>query len=724
MERVKIKLRLTPEHDFRATLDYREEQDGFLPAMPTDLSQAFQNWQMTYRQLDEVRSHIAPKPGSRNASAEASAPAESPAPRQRLTVRQVTHHSSYDHADEVKTQLNRWLNTEDSRWKRIREDLISIAGEFCRSGEQIPMLLDADDIQLRRLPWQEWDLFADYSFQTEIALRVKGHPGEDIKPPRKQRRVRILVVVGRSDGIRTHDDLALLKQLKKRGAEVVALIQPTVRELCKALWDRQGYHIFVFTGHSGSRADGQIGWIEVNEHDSLGIEELKHALKAAIDQGLQLAIFNSCDGLGLANQLAQLNLPRSIVMREPVPDDVAVEFLEHFFDAFSSNESLFTSLHRARQQLEHFNVPQEARPFYPGVMWLPTLCTRQSAFDQSLTWKGMMDPAKQIPVRSLTFSILGLALIGTLVDVCWRRSLCVPNPTPEATFQDVSVPQGTWRYGGSTTWAPVRGQVDPIIEQTHPEFNLVYTQHPTLPEGSGTGIQMVLNDQISFSQSSRPLNDAEYETARNRRFELKQVPVAVDGIAVVVHPDLPIERLTLQQVSRIYAGDITNWREVGGPDLEIRPLSRSPYGGTVEFFQENVLGDRNFADHVEFIDSTTLALRQVEDDAQIGAIYYASAPEVVPQCGVKPLPISRSAGTNPIAPYQGEFVPPEDCPNRRNEINLEAIQNEDYPLTRRLFVIIKQNDQGDEAAGEAYANLLLTREGQSLLEEAGFIPLR
>ncbi|MGF1496129.1 MAG: hypothetical protein ACFB8W_04805 [Elainellaceae cyanobacterium] len=65
MERVKIKLRRTPEHDFHATLDYREEQDGVLPAMPADLSEAFHNWQMTYRQLEGVRSHIAPKPGVR-----------------------------------------------------------------------------------------------------------------------------------------------------------------------------------------------------------------------------------------------------------------------------------------------------------------------------------------------------------------------------------------------------------------------------------------------------------------------------------------------------------------------------------------------------------------------------------------------------------------------------------------------------------------------------------
>ena len=174
------------------------------------------------------------------------------------------------------------------------------------------------------MPWQEWSLLENYSAQAEVILRVKGHPGENIKPPQRRRKVRILVVVGRSDGIRTQDDLKVIQRLRARGAEVVSLIQPSVRELCEALWDKRGYHIFVFTGHSGSQPDGQIGWIEVNDQDSLSIEEFKHALKASIDRGLQLAIFNSCDGLGLASQFAQLNLPRSIVIFFFIVDSIAV----------------------------------------------------------------------------------------------------------------------------------------------------------------------------------------------------------------------------------------------------------------------------------------------------------------------------------------------------------------------------------------------------------------
>lgn len=724
MERVKIKLRHAAKQEFRVTLDYREEQDGVLSQVPHPLNEAFKNWQTTYRQLDAVRSYIAPEPGERSDVATAIAP------QPRLTVHKLTYHSGYEYASVVKKQLNQWLNSGDNRWQGIREDLIAIAGELNRRQVQVPLLLDADDLQLCRLPWQEWNLFENYGFQPEIALRVKGRPGYEIKPVQPQGKVRILVVVGRSDGIQTQSDLAILQKLKSRGAEVTVLLQPSVRELCSALWAPQGYHIFVFTGHSGSYSDGQIGWIELNQTDSLSIAEFKHAFKAAIDRGLQLAIFNSCDGLGLAHQLAELNLPRSIVMQEPVPDDVAVEFLQHFFDAFSQNTSIFDALHQARHQLEHFNVPQGSGQCYPGVMWLPTLCTRESALEQPFSWQAMLKTWKLPKTRAGLLVVGGVLGLGAALAML---PFVVPsnhrlNTPPEIaavrqdTFAAIPVPAGTWRYGGSTTWAPIRSAIDAKIQQAHPDFNLVYTQHATLPEGSGTGIAMLLTDQLAFAQSSRPLSDEEYARAQQRGFDLKQVPVAIDAIAIVVHPDLPIDGLSVAQIRDIYAGSITNWQFVGGPDLPIEAYSRpAEAGGTPEFFVENVLLGNGFGNQVAIVGDTTEGIRQVARHP--GSIYYASAPELVGQCTVKALPIRGRSSGQWIAPYAGERVPPEDCPSRRNQVNLESIKNGTYPLTRQLFVVIKQQER-DQVAGEAYANMLLTDEGQNFIREIGFIPLR
>jgi hypothetical protein len=81
-------------------------------------------------------------------------------------------------------------------------------------------------------------------------------------------------------------------------------------------------------------AEDQMGKLEINPQESISIEQLKNSLKAAIRQGLQLAIFNSCDGLGLARELADLQIPQLIVMREPVPDGVAQAFLTSFLPTF------------------------------------------------------------------------------------------------------------------------------------------------------------------------------------------------------------------------------------------------------------------------------------------------------------------------------------------------------------------------------------------------------
>lgn len=125
--------------------------------------------------------------------------------------------------------------------------------------------------------------------------------------------------------------------------------------------------------------------------------------------------------------------------------------------------------------------------------------------------------------------------------------------------------------------------------------------------------------------------------------------------------------------------------------------------------------------NVELVSTTTLAIRKVGDN--LGGIYYASAPEIVGQCSVKPVAIGLKSDRL-VPPYQEPLVPSEACPNQRNQLNNVAFQSGEYPITRRLFVIVKQNGQIDQKAGVAYANLLLTQQGQDLIERAGFTRIR
>jgi phosphate transport system substrate-binding protein len=297
---------------------------------------------------------------------------------------------------------------------------------------------------------------------------------------------------------------------------------------------------------------------------------------------------------------------------------------------------------------------------------------------------------------------------------------------PQARFDSFAqipdLPSGLATYGGSTSWAPIRGTVDPVIQMVLPQFKLRYTQHPTQPPGSGTGIEMILNNQLVFAQSSRGIKEEEQQQAKERGFSLKAIPIALDGIAVAVNPDLNIPGLTLSQLKDIYTGVIWNWSQVGGPDLEIIPYSRRPENsGTIEFFIDNVMGGEPFGRNVEFMPTTTLALRAVA--SRLGGIYYASAPEIVGQCSVTPLAIAGRSNRL-IPPYREPFIPAQDCPNRRNQLNEAAFQNGEYPLTRRLFVIVKENGQIDQQLAEAYAALLLTEQGQGLIEQAGFVRIR
>ena len=284
------------------------------------------------------------------------------------------------------------------------------------------------------------------------------------------------------------------------------------------------------------------------------------------------------------------------------------------------------------------------------------------------------------------------------------------------------VPTGLFNYGGSTSWAPIRLVVDSAIQAARPELRLRYVEPSNASPGSSTGIQSLIDGQLAFAQSSRPVLDQELSRAQQRGFSLKQIPVAIDGLAVAVNPNLNIPGITVEQLKSIYTGKINNWSQVGGPNIPIKPYSRRIVdGGTVELFVQDILGGQAFSSNVEFISTTTQALQKLAGSP--GSIYYASAPEVIPQCSIKALPLGRTQGQY-IAPYQEPSVLPSECPGKRNKLNIEAFQSGKYPITRNLFVVVKQNGQTEQQAGVAYANLLLTEQGQELINQAGFVKIR
>ncbi|NEZ64657.1 CHASE2 domain-containing protein [Leptolyngbyaceae cyanobacterium CCMR0082] len=257
-------------------------------------------------------------------------------------------------AEDLKTVFNDWLYTSPFQPinLKLREEL--------KRHEIIQIIIQTGEETLQRLPWHLWDFVGTYS-STEIILGSSNATAPaQTNSPKSRRRIRILAVLGHSANINVEADRKLLNNLP--GAEVCFLAQPERADVSAQLWDKQ-WDILFFAGHSETR-DAK-GCIYLNPTDSLTIGELRHSLRKSIENGLQLAIFNSCDGLGLVHELEQLNLPQMIVMREPIPDWVAQNFLKGFLQALSQGESLYTSVREARERLE--GVEND----FPCASWLP-----------------------------------------------------------------------------------------------------------------------------------------------------------------------------------------------------------------------------------------------------------------------------------------------------------------------------------------------------------------
>lgn len=327
-------------------------------------------------------------------------------------------------------------------------------------------------------------------------------------------------------------------------------------------------------------------------------------------------------------------------------------------------------------------------------------------------------------VLALMSSIYGLLQTSIFAPSNPQLTSYASNPVFYKTLAEVpNVPQGLFKYGGSTTFAPLRATaIVSALKQAHPQFQLRYAEPIGSSPGSATGIKMLLAGELNFAQSSRSVKDSELSFAKTRGFTLEKIPVAIDGIAFYVNSQASIPGLSLSQLRDIFTGKITNWKSVGGPDLQIVPFSRNlRFSGTAELLKEKVLAGEEFSTTVQEVETTTESIRKVATIP--GGIGYATASEVIGQKTIHTLPLSAVHPLPLLEEASQAFVSPFADTNEAR-VNKTAFANGSYPLTRQIFVIIKRDGTIDEQAGTAYANLFLTDEGQRLVEKAGFAPIR
>jgi len=260
---------------------------------------------------------------------------------------------------------------------------------------------------------------------------------------------------------------------------------------------------------------------------------------------------------------------------------------------------------------------------------------------------------------------------------------------------------------GSDTMVNLAQKWAEVYMQNNPNVSIQVTGG-----GSGTGVAALLNGTLDLANSSRELKDSELETAKQKGVAPVVYEVALDGIAVIVHPDNQIDNLTVKQVSDIFSGKITNWKQLGGPDMIITLYGRENSSGTYEFFKDHVLGKDESGKQIDYATSTqvlqgTAALgeaiaRDVKGIGYGGVGYFALRNDV------KILHIKK------------DETSPAVSPSEKGKVNYNAIWSGDYSISRYLYCFTN-----GQATGElkTYIDFILSPEGQKLVESMEYIPL-
>ena len=232
----------------------------------------------------------------------------------------------------------------------------------------------------------------------------------------------------------------------------------------------------------------------------------------------------------------------------------------------------------------------------------------------------------------------------------------------------------------------------------HPEVRLSVTGG-----GSGTGLAALINGTVDIANASRAIKSEEKEQAQANGVEPVEFVVARDAIAVIVNPANPVQQLTLPQLSAIYSGQITNWREVDGEDRPIVLLSRETNSGTHVYFLENVLRLGKKDDQTLFSPDTLLMPSSEGISAEVrqnpNAIGYDGLGYVTPD--LKTLAVAVDAGQPYVFP------------------TIETVNDKSYPIARDLYMYTHGAPAG---VVKAYLDWVLGPEAQKIVAELGFVP--
>lgn len=241
---------------------------------------------------------------------------------------------------------------------------------------------------------------------------------------------------------------------------------------------------------------------------------------------------------------------------------------------------------------------------------------------------------------------------------------------------------------GSTTVFPIAQKAAEVFMQKNKNAEI-----SVRGGGSGVGLASLIDGSCDIANSSRAAKDAEYEKAAARGRSLKAHVIAMDGLAVIVHPSNKIDGLSKKQIKDIYTGKISNWSQVGGENQKIVVISRDTASGTYEAFGELVLEKQRVrSDAIMQASNQAVASTVARTPGSIGYVglgFVSLAVKAIAVDGVKP--------------------------------SKETVLNGKYPISRPLFMYTNGEPKG---LAKEFIDFIRSPEGQKLVEEDGFVPLK
>ncbi|NDP26750.1 MAG: PstS family phosphate ABC transporter substrate-binding protein [Flavobacterium sp.] len=246
---------------------------------------------------------------------------------------------------------------------------------------------------------------------------------------------------------------------------------------------------------------------------------------------------------------------------------------------------------------------------------------------------------------------------------------------------------------GSDTMVILSQKWAEVYMKKHPEATIQVTGG-----GSGVGLAALINGSTDIANASRPIKSSEIEKLKQRYNTLGvEIPCAKDGLSVYLNKANNVSELTVKQIGLIFAGKITNWKEVGGADAPIKLYGRESSSGTFGFFKDNVV-KTDYSPSCQTLPGTAAIVNAVKKDKFSIGYGGAAYAEGVKDCKVKK--DDKSPAYAPTA---------------------ETIKNKTYPISRYLYMYLKSKPTGQT---KAFIDWILSPEGQSIIAGVGYFPVK